>query len=140
MTQKDRNLLERSEQRRRADELRYEQSKQGRFEKSIKPDLVHPDGRPREISDGGRAVQRMIRSLDWAYHCARREKAIRRQAARLRDSTLRRILWGIFKGRNQAEAIRLAKVSKSTFCRGVEKIFEIATRPIESGVRGTSSP
>ena len=138
MTKKDQALLARSEKRRKADELRYERSRQGRFEKSIKPDLVHPDGTPREISDGGRAVNRMIRALDWAYHCACLENKVRRHAARLHDSTLKRILWGAFKGRDQDEAIRLAKVSKVTFQRGVRKIFKFASRPMKSGKRGTS--
>ena len=138
MNGKDIACLKRSAKCRKADELRYERSRQGRFEKSIKPDLVHPDGTPREISDGGRAVNRMIRSLDWAYHQSCRERCIREQAARLKDSTLQRILWGIFRGRDQAEAIRLAKVSKRTFFRGVRKIFKIASRPMKSGKRGTS--
>lgn len=126
MNRRDIALLARAELRRRADELRYGQTRQGRFEESIRPDLVHPDGTPREISDGGRAVRRMIRALDWAYHSARREAAIRRLAARLRDGTLRRILWGVFRGRDQAEAIRLAGVSRRTFYRGVAKILRTA--------------
>ena len=132
----DSGLLRKSEKCRVANEINYGKTKQGRFEKSIKTGLVHPDGRPMEISDGGRAVNRMIRSLDWAYHQARRERCIREQAARLKDSTLQRILWGIFKGRDQAEAIRLAKVSKRTFFRGVAKIFKIASCSIKTGKRG----
>ena len=133
---KDRGLLKKSEKWRVANEINYGKTKQGRFEKSIKTGLVHPDGRPMEISDGGRAMNRMIRSLDWAYHQARRERCIREQAARLKDSTLQRILWGIFKGRDQAEAIRLAKVSKRTFFRGVAKIIKSAPTPIKTGKRG----
>ena len=136
MTEKDQALLARSEKRRKADELRYERSRQGRFEKSIKPDLVHPDGTPREISDGGRAMNQMIRALDWAYHQARQEKCIREQAARLKDSTLQRILWGVFRGRNQAEAIRIAGVSRATFFRGVAKIMKIVSCPIKTGKSG----
>ena len=136
---KDRGLLKKSEKCRVANEINYGKTKQGRFEKSIKTGLVHPDGRPIEISDGGRAVNRMIRSLDWAYHQARRERCIREQAARLKDSTLQRILWGVFRGRDQAEAIRLAKVSKRTFFRGVAKIIKIAPTPTMTDKRGTSS-
>ena len=136
MNGKEVALVRRAEKRRVHAEDRYGKTKQGRFEKSIKTGLVHPDGRPMEISDGGRAMNRMIRSLDWAYHQARRERCIREQAARLKDSTLQRILWGIFKGRDQAEAIRLAKVSKRTFFRGVAKIIKIASCPIKTGKRG----
>ena len=133
---KDRGLLKKSERCRVANEINYGKTKQGRFEKSIKTGLVHPDGRPIEISDGGRAVNRMIRSLDWAYHQARRERCIREQAARLKDSTLQRILWGAFRGRDQAEAIRIAGVSRATFYRGVAKIMKIASCPIKTGKRG----
>ena len=133
---KDRGLLKKSEKCRVANEINYDKTKQGRFEKSIKTGLVHPDGRPIEISDGGRAVNRMIRSLDWAYHQARRERCIREQAARLKDSTLQRILWGAFRGRDQAEAIRIAGVSRATFYRGVAKIMKIASCPIKTGKRG----
>lgn len=133
---KDRGLLRKSEKCRVANEISYGKTKQGRFEKSIKTGLVHPDGRPMEISDGGRAMNRMIRAIDWPYHQARRERCIREQAARLKDSTLQRILWGVFRGRNQAEAIRLAKVSKRTFFRGVAKIIKIASCPIKTGKRG----
>ena len=133
---KDRGLLKKSEKCRVANEINYGKTKQGRFEKSIKTGLVHPDGRPIEISDGGRAVNRMIRSLDWAYHQARRERCIREQAARLKDSTLQRILWGAFRGRDQAEAIRIAGVSRATFYRGVAKIMKIASCPIKTGKRG----
>ena len=51
---KDRGLLKKSEKCRAANEINYGKTKQGRFEKSIKTGLVHPDGRPMEISDGGR--------------------------------------------------------------------------------------
>ena len=129
-------LVRRSEKRRVHAEDRYGKTKQGRFEKSIKTGLVYPDGRQMEISDGGRAMNRMIRSLDWAYHQARRERCIREQAARLKDSTLQRILWGVFKGRDQDEAIRLAKVSRRTFFRGVAKIIKSAPTPIKTGKRG----
>ena len=122
---KDMGLLKKSEKCRVADEIKYGQTKQGRFERSIKSGLVYPDGRQMEISDGGRAANRMIRSLDWAYHQACRERRIREQAARLKDSTLQRILWGVFRGRDQAEAIRLAKVSKRTFLRWVAKIKRV---------------
>ena len=133
---KDRGLLKKSEKCRVANEINYGKTKQGRLEKSIKTGLVHPDGRPMEISDGGRAVNRMIRSLDWAYHQARRERCIREHAARLKDSTLQRILWGVFRGRDQAEAIRIAGVSRATFFRGVAKIMKIASCPIKTGKRG----
>ena len=122
MNSKDIACLKQSAKCRKADETRYSKTRQGRFERSIKTGLVHPDGRPMEISDGGRAMNRMIRSLDWPYHQARRERCIREQAARLKDSTLQRILWGVFRGRNQAEAIRIAGVSRATFFRGVAKI------------------
>ena len=133
---KDRGLLKKSEKCRVADEIKYGKTKQGRFEQSIKTGLVYPDGRQMEISDGGRAMNRMIRSLDWAYHQARRERCIREQAARLKDSTLQRILWGVFRGRDQAEAIRIAGVSRATFFRGVAKIMKIASCPIKTGKRG----
>ena len=129
-------LVRRSEKRRVQAEDRYGKTKQGRFEKSIRTGLVYPDGRQMEISDGGRAMNRMIRSLDWAYHQARRERCVREQAARLKDSTLQRILWGIFKGRDQAEAIRIAGVSRATFFRGVAKMMKIASCPIKTGKRG----
>ena len=136
MNGKEAALVRRAEKRRVHAEDRYGKTKQGRFEKSIKTGLVHPDGRPMEISDGGRAMNRMIRSLDWPYHQARRERCIREQAARLKDSTLQRILWGVFKGLDQDEAIRLAKVSKRTFFRGVAKIIKSAPTPIKTGKRG----
>ena len=139
MNGKEAALVRRSEKRRAFTEDCYAKTKQGRFEKSIRAGLVYPDGRQMEISDCGRAMNRMIRSLDWAYHQARRERCIREQAARLKDSTLQRILWGIFKGRDQAEAIRLAKVSKRTFFRGVAKIIKIAPTPTMTDKRGTSS-
>ena len=138
MNSRDIACLKRSAKCRKADETRYGKTRQGRFERSVKTGLVYPDGRQIEISDGGRAMNRMIRSLDWAYHQARRERCIREQAARLKDSTLQRILWGVFRGRDQAEAIRLAKVSKRTFFRGVAKIIKIASSPIKTGKRGSS--
>ena len=138
MNGKEAALVRRSEKCRVADEINYGKTRQGRFERSIKAGLVYPDGRPIEISDGGRAMNRMVRSLDWAYHQARRERCIREQAARLKDSTLQRILWGVFRGRDQSEAIRLAKVSKRTFFRGVAKIIKIASSPIKTGKRGSS--
>ena len=118
---KDRGLLKKSEKCRVANEINYGKTKQGRFERSIKAGLVYPDGRPIEISDGGRAMNRMIRALDWPYLQARRERCIRELAARLKSSTLQRILWGAFEGRNQAEAIRIAEVSRATFFRGSQK-------------------
>ena len=133
---KDRGLLKKSEKCRVANEINYGKTKQGRFEKSIKTGLVHPDGRPMEISDGGRAMNRMIRAIDWPYHQARRERCIREQAARLKNSTLQRILWGVFRGRDQAEAIRIAGVSRATFFRGVAKIMKIKSCPIKTGKRG----
>ena len=134
---KDKGLLRKSEKCRVADEAKYDKTKQGRFEKSIKTGLVYPDGRQMEISDGGRAMNRMVRALDWPYHQARRERCIRELAARLKSSTLQRILWGAFEGRNQAEAIRIAGVSRATFYRGVAKIMKIASCPIKTGMRGT---
>ena len=122
MNGKEAAILARHLKLREADDRRYDQTEQGKFEKSIRPDLVHPDGTPREISDGGRAMNRMIRALDWPYLQARRERCIRELAARLKSSTLQRILWGAFEGRNQAEAIRIAGVSRATFFRGVAKI------------------
>ena len=140
MNGKEAAILARHLKLREADDRRYDQTEQGKFEKSIRPDLVHPDGTLREISDGGRAVHRMIRALDWPYHRARQIATIRQLAVRLKDSTLQRILWAVFKTRNQREAIRLAGVSERTFFRGVAKIIKIASRPIKSGVRGTSRP
>ena len=136
MNGKEAALVRRSEKRRVHAEDRYGKTTQGQFERSIKTGLVHPDGQPMEISDGGRAMNRMIRSLDWAYHQARRERCIREQAARLKDSTLQRILWGVFRGRDQTEAIRIAGVSRATFFRGVAKIMKIASCPIKTGKRG----
>ena len=133
---KDRGLLKKSEKCRVANEINYGKTKQGRFEKSIRAKLVYPDGRQMEISDGGRAMNRMIRALDWPYLQARRERCIRELAARLKSSTLQRILWGAFEGRNQAEAIRIAEVSRATFFRGVAKIKKIAFCPIKTGKRG----
>ena len=69
----------------------------------------------------------------------RRIAAIRQLAARLQDSSLQSILWAVFKARDQREAIRLAGVSERTFYRGVAKIILIASQPMKSGVRGTSS-
>ena len=140
MTDKDKAILARHEKLQKADEKRYARTKQGKFEKSIKPCLVRPDGTDREINDAGRAMQRMIRALDWPYHRARYIAAIRQFAARLQDGTLQSILWAVFKARDQREAIRLAGVSERTFFRGVAKIIKIASRPIKSGVRGTSRP
>ena len=136
MDARDRACLRQAEKCRRADEARYGKTRQGAFELSVKPALVHPDGRPMEVSDGGRAMDRMIRSLDWAYHQARRERCVRDLAVRLRDSTLQRILWALFRGHDRAEAIRLAGVSRATFFRGVAKIFKIASRPINTGTNG----
>ena len=118
-------LVRRSEKRRVHAEDRYGKTKQGRFEKSIKTGLVHPDGRQMEISDGGRAMNRMIRALDWAYHQARRERCIRRQAAQIRDRTLMRVLWGIFRGRNRREMIALSGLPRRTFYWGLKKLSKI---------------
>ena len=139
MTDRDKAMLARYEKLRKADEKRYEQTKQGTFEKSIKPCLVRPDGTDREINDGNRTMARMIRALDWPYHRARRIAAIRQLAARLQDSVLQSILWAVFKARDQREAIRLSGVSERSFYRGVAKIILIASQPMKSGVRGTSS-
>ena len=136
MNGKEAALVRRSEKRRAFTEDRYAKTKQGRFEKSIKTGLVYPDGRQMDVSDGGLAAERMVRSLDWAYHQARRERCVRELAARLKDSTLQRILWGVFRGRDQAEAIRLADVSRATFFRGVAKIMKIVSCPMKTGVRG----
>ena len=136
MNGKEAALVRRSEKRRAFTEDCYARTKQGRFEKSIRAKLVYPDRRQMEISDGGRAMNRMIRALDWPYLQARRERCIRELAARLKSSTLQRILWGAFEGRNQAEAIRIAEVSRATFFRGVAKIKKIAFCPIKTGKRG----
>ena len=125
MNSKDIACLKQSAKCRKADETRYNKTRQGRFERSIKTGLVHSDGRPMEISDGGRAVNRMIRSLDWAYHQARREKAIRRQAAQIRDRTLMRVLWGIFRGRNRREMIVLSGLPRRTFYWGLKKLSKL---------------
>ena len=122
MNGKEAALVRRSEKCRVADEIKYGKTRQGRFERSIKAGLVYPDGRPIEISDGGRAMNRMIRSLDWAYHQARRERCIRRQAARIRDRTLMRVLWGIFRGRNRREMIDLSGLPRRTFYWGLKKL------------------
>ena len=122
---KDRGLLKKSEKCRVADEIKYGKTKQGRFEQSIKTGLVYPDGRQMEISDGGRAMNRMIRSLDWAYHQARRERCIRRQAAQIRDRTLMRVLWGIFRGRNRREMIALSGLPRRTFYWGLKKLSKL---------------
>ena len=139
MTAKDKAILARYRKLRRADDKRYDKTKQGKFEKSIKPNLVQPDGKDVEIDDGCRAMHRMFRSLDWPYHRARHIAAIRQLAARLQDSSLQSILWAVFKARDQREAIRLAGVSERTFYRGGAKIILIASQPMKSGVRGTSS-
>ena len=132
MTAKDKAILARYQKLRDADELRYDQTKQGKFEKSIKPNLVQPDGKDVEIDDGCRAMHRMFRSLDWAYHRARHIAAIRQLAARLQDSSLQSILWAVFKARDQREAIRLAGVSERTFYRGVAKICRVAVEWVAS--------
>ena len=139
MTGRDKAILARYEKLRKADQKRYDRTKQGKFENSIKPSLVRPDGTDREVNDAGRAMQRMIRALDWPDLRARRIATIRRLAARLQDSTLQSILWAVFKSRDQAEAIRMAGVSERTFYRGVAKIILIASQPMKSGVRGTPS-
>ena len=137
MNGKEAAILARHLKLREADDRRYDQTEQGKFEKSIKPDLVHPDGTLREISDGGRAVHRMIRALDWPYHRARQIATIRQLAVRLKDSTLQSILWAVFKTHNQREAISMAGVSRATFFRGVAKIIKVASCPIKTGMRGT---
>lgn len=134
MTAKDKAILARYEKLRKADEKRYEQTKQGKFEKSIKPCLVRPDGTDREINDGNRAMARMICSLDWPVICSLRELAIRQLAAQLLDGTLQSILWAVFKAQDKDEAIRLAGVSRDTFRRGVAKIFKFVSEPMKSGV------
>ena len=139
MNGRDKAILARYEKLRKADQKRYDRTKQGKFEKSIKPSLVRPDGTDREINDAGRAMQRMIRALDWPYHRVRRIAAIRQLAARLQDGTLQSILWAAYRARDQAEAIRLAGVPERSFYRGVAKIILIASQPMKSGVRGTSS-
>ena len=133
MTDKDKAILARYEKLRKADQKRYDRTKQGKFEKSIKPSLVRPDGTDREVNDAGRAMQRMIRALDWPDLCALREQAIRQLAARLLDGTLQSILWAVFKAKDKDEAIRLAGVSRDTFRRGVAKIFKFVSEPMKSG-------
>ena len=132
MTDREKAMLARHEMLRKADESRYDKTKQGRFEKSIKPNLVQPDGKDVEIDDGSRAMHRMFRALDWPYHHARHIAAIRQLAARLQDSSLQSILWAVFKARDQREAIRLAGVSERTFYRGVAKICRVAVEWVAS--------
>ena len=126
MTAKDKAILARYEKLRKADQKRYDRTKQGKFEKSIKPCLVRPDGTDREVNDGNRAMARMICSLDWPVICSLRELAIRQLAAQLLDGTLQKILWAVFKAQDRESAIRMAGVPERTFYRGVAKICRLA--------------
>lgn len=139
MNGRDKAILARYEKLQKAEKKRYDRTKQGKFEKSIKPCLVRPDGTDREVNDAGRAMQRMILALDWPYLRACRISAIRQFAARLQDGNLQSILWAAYRARDQAEAILMAGVSERTFYRGVAKIILIASQPMKSGVRGTPS-
>ena len=91
-------LLRRAERNRIANEARDDQTRQRKFERAFESrDLPDSEAARADASDGGRCVRKIEIRLDSGYHRERRERLIRQAAVGL-SGTLKRILWGIFRG------------------------------------------
>ena len=118
-------LLRRVEHNRIVDEARHDQTRQREFERRFESrDLPDSRAARADASDGGRSVRRIEIGLDADYHRERRERLIRKAAAGL-NGTLKRILWGIFRGKNRAERIELSGVPRTTYFRGLKNLLKL---------------
>ena len=118
-------LLRRTEHNRIANEARDDQTRQRKFERSFESrDLPDSEAARSDASDGGRCVRKIVMRLDAGYHRERRERLIRQAAVGL-SGTLKRILWGIFRGEDRHERIRLSGVPKATYFWGLEKLLKL---------------
>ena len=118
-------LLRRTEHNRIANEARDDQTRQRKFERSFESrDLPDSEASRADASDGGRCVRKIEIRLDADYHRERRERLIRQAAVGL-SGTLKRILWGIFRGGDRRERIKLSGVPKATYFWGLEKLLKL---------------
>ena len=118
-------LLRRTEHNRIANEARDDQTRQRMFERSFESrDLPDSEASRADASDGGRCVRKIEIRLDADYHRERRERLIRQAAVGL-SGTLKRILWGIFRGEDRRERIKLSGVPKATYFWGLEKLLKL---------------
>ena len=118
-------LLRRTEHNRIANEARDDQTRQRKFERSFESrDLPDSEAARADASDGGRCVRKIEIHLDAGYHRERRERLIRQAAVGL-SGTLKRILWGIFRGEDRRERIKLSGVPKTTYFWGLEKLLKL---------------
>ena len=118
-------LLRRTEHNRIANETRDDQTRQRKFERSFESrDLPDSEAARADASDGERCVRKIEIRLDADYHRERRERLIRQAAVGL-SGTLKRILWGIFRGEDRRERIRLSGVPKATYFWGLEKLLKL---------------
>ena len=120
-----RGLLRRTEHNRIANEARDDQTRQRKFERSFESrDLPDSEAARADASDGGRCVRKLEICLDADYRRERRERLIRQAAVGL-SGTLKRILWGIFRGEDRRERIELSGVPKATYFWGLEKLLKL---------------
>ena len=118
-------LLRRTEHNRIANEARDDQTRQRKFERSFESrDLPDSEAARADASDGGRCVRKIEIILDADYHRERRERLIRQAAVGL-SGTLKRILWGIFRGGDRRERIKLSGVPKATYFWGLKKLLKL---------------
>ena len=118
-------LLRRTEHNRIVNEARDDQTRQRKFERSFESrDLPDSEAARADASDGGRCVRKIEIRLDAGYHRERRERLIRQAAVGL-SGTLKRILWGIFRGEDRRERIRLSGVPKTAYFWGLEKLLKL---------------
>ena len=118
-------LLRQTEHNRIANEARDDQTRQRKFERSFESrDLPDSEAARADASDGERCVRKIEIRLDADYHRERRERLIRQAAVGL-SGTLKRILWGIFRGEDRRERIRLSGVPKATYFWGLEKLLKL---------------
>ena len=118
-------LLRRTEHNRIANEARDDQTRQRKFERAFESrDLPDSEAARADASDGGRCVRKIEICLDADYHRERRERQIRQAAVGL-SGTLKRILWGIFRGGDRRERIELSGVPKATYFWGLEKLLKL---------------
>ena len=118
-------LLRRTEHNRIANEARDDQTRQRKFERAFESrDLPDSEAARADASDGGRCVRKIEICLDADYHRERRERQIRQAAVGL-SGTLKRILWGIFRGEDRRERIELSGVPKATYFWGLEKLLKL---------------
>ena len=118
-------LLRWTEHNRIANEARDDQTRQRKFERSFESrDLPDSEASRADASDGGRCVRKIEIRLDADYHRERRERLIRQAAVGL-SGTLKRILWGIFRGGDRRERIKLSGVPKATYFWGLEKLLKL---------------